>query len=177
MAGALTANRVRELLDYDAATGQFTWLVTASRVATAGSRAGSMDRNGYIRISLDGRRYLAHRLAWLMTHGEWPRGQIDHINGVRNDNRIANLRDVSACENQQNRHRAQGGNRFPWVCWKRSENRWRGCFRVNGRDVTVGHFRDPETAYAAVLEKRRQMGIGADGAPAVPAPEPAKAAA
>lgn len=163
----------RARLSYDAVAGQFTWLVTASSAAVAGNRAGSKSRNGYIRIAIDGRRYLAHRLAWLMTHGEWPRGQIDHINGVRDDNRIANLRDVSAFVNQQNRHRAQGSNRFPWVHWKRSENRWRGCFRVNGRDVTVGHFRDPEAAYAAVLMKRRQMGIGTDAAPATP--EPAKA--
>lgn len=64
MSAASEAARAR--LAYNAGTGQFTWLVTASSAAVAGSRAGCMDRNGYIRISIDGRRYLAHRLAWLI---------------------------------------------------------------------------------------------------------------
>lgn len=169
---------VREIahrsLMYDPLSGVISWRLTCSSSAPAGSPAGSKDRNGYIRVSLGGRKYLAHRLAWMLAHGDWPHGQIDHINGLRTDNRIANLRDVSASENQQNRHRAQGANRFPWVSWKRAERRWRAAFNVAGRTITVGHFDTEKAAFDAAVARRVSMGlpvplIGTDGAPEVPA--------
>jgi len=55
--------------------------------------AGSVHSTGYVRIGVDGGKYTAHCLAWLYTHGVWPSDQIDHINGNRSDNRIANLRE------------------------------------------------------------------------------------
>jgi hypothetical protein len=88
----LTAERLRERLRYDAETGAFTRRVGSSN-ARAGDMAGSVHSTGYVRISIDGGKYTAHHLAWLYVHGVWPSDQIEHINGKRSDNRIANLRE------------------------------------------------------------------------------------
>lgn len=96
------AARVRELLAYDPATGEFVWRQRRQRIAP-GDRAGGIDGKGYVHISIDGRLYRAHRLVWLYVHGHWPAHDIDHINGCRTDNRIANLRDVSRSINLQNK--------------------------------------------------------------------------
>lgn len=95
----LTAARLRELLRYDANTGLFTWISGPK----AGQQVTKKGQAGYVRIYFDGKLFLAHRLAWLYVTGEHPRQHIDHINRVRDDNRIVNLRDVSTQENSKNR--------------------------------------------------------------------------
>lgn len=102
----LTAERLRSLLYYDPATGVFT-----RRVATGsggrwniGTVAGHILVIGYWSICVDGASYLAHRLSWLYVHGKWPDAEIDHINMLKSDNRIANLRAVSHAQNMQNDH-------------------------------------------------------------------------
>jgi hypothetical protein len=98
----LTAERLRELLDYDPLTGVFLWKVPRAQVIKAGDLAGTFCAKGYRKIIVDGRSYKAHRLAWLYVYGEWPADQIDHINRVKDDNRIANLRSVTNGENRAN---------------------------------------------------------------------------
>lgn len=97
-----TQERVKQCLHYNAETGSFIWLVANSSHPAAGSIAGGLTSTGYWRIALDGRRYKAHRLAWLYMIGEWPRAQIDHINGDRLDNRWINLREASQIQNSAN---------------------------------------------------------------------------
>lgn len=86
----LTLERVKELLNYDPETGLFSWNAKRGRCAKL-AVAGSWNSYGYRRITVDGRGYPAHRLAWLHVHGRWPQGEIDHINGIKHDNRLANL--------------------------------------------------------------------------------------
>jgi hypothetical protein len=100
----LTAQRLRELLHYDSQSGDFTWIVSRGNQFTKpGMKAGFKDSYGHLGIEIDGRRYLSHRLAWLFVHGVWPDHQIDHINRIRDDNRIENLRDVSGVVNANNK--------------------------------------------------------------------------
>lgn len=108
----LTAAEVRRQVSYDHITGIFTrnFVEGASSKSNcwAGRVSGSINGSGYLRVSINGVSYKAHRLAWLHYYGEWPSNTIDHINGDRTDNRIANLRDVPHAQNQLNlkRHRA-----------------------------------------------------------------------
>jgi len=87
----LRAEDARQLLAYDPDTGCLTWRVQRGPKCPAGKTAGSLTREGQLRVSIRTRSYLAERLAWLLTHGRWPRGEVRHTNAVRSDNRLVNL--------------------------------------------------------------------------------------
>jgi hypothetical protein len=93
---------VTELLDYNSETGEFTWKKKVSRRVFKGDTAGVVGLVGYRYIGINNKRLLAHRIAWLITTEQWPRFDIDHINGERADNRICNLREASRSENCHN---------------------------------------------------------------------------
>lgn len=146
----LTASTVRQLLDYDPETGVFRWRVRRNGVA-AGDVAGCLDqRRGYILIRAGGRLYKAHRLAWFYVHGEWPAVEIDHINCVRDDNRIANLRLATGTQNQANK-RLQSNNTsgVKGAFWDRRRGVWHARIRVQGRLKYLGTFRDKADAAEA----------------------------
>lgn len=98
---AITAERLRETMTYNPETGEFIWLIRKGRNREFVAGTPSIDR--YVTIMVDGVAYFAHRLAWLYMTGEWPRGYVDHINGTKDDNRFANLRDATGSQNQANR--------------------------------------------------------------------------
>jgi hypothetical protein len=142
-ADTLTVHRLRELLSYDADTGRFVWLLPTSNRVKAGQTAGSISVLGYLRINIDGRSYLAHRLAWFYTHGRWPAEQIDHINGKRADNRIANLRDCSPAQNCQNTTSRRGAtSRYLGVSWAGcvKGRPWQALIKGGGKRKHLGHF-------------------------------------
>lgn len=99
----ITQERLKEILRYDAETGNFHWVNPAGRCGRypAGSIAGSFDRKGYRTIFINGRPHKAHRLAWLYAYGELP-DQLDHINRVKSDNRLQNLRPANSAQNSGN---------------------------------------------------------------------------
>ena len=98
----LTQKRLKEVLNYNSETGLFVWIVRTTNGIKVGDVAGNKDAFGYIRISIDSTSHKAHRLAWLHEHGEFPHEHMDHINHIRNDNRICNLRCVTQAENNMN---------------------------------------------------------------------------
>lgn len=153
----LTAEQLKTTLDYDAETGVFTWRIRPSKAVKAGDVAGCVEKRiGYITIGIAGRIYKAHRLAWLYTHGEWPRGLIDHINGNKADNRICNLRDVFADGNSQNVRKPNVRNKsgFMGVIW--FQNKWRASMSVNGKSKWLGDYSTPEEAHQVYLEAKRK---------------------
>ena len=105
MANNLTQELVRDLLNYDPETGIFTWrkLAFQARAVKLGDSAGTRHSSGYWQLCIEGKRYLAHRVAWLYVHGVWPKEQLDHIDRDKTNNRIANLRIAAPHENQRNR--------------------------------------------------------------------------
>lgn len=153
----LTAERVRSLLSYDPENGVFRWKISRGNAA-AGSVAAKRVSSRYQDIKIDGRTYQAHRLAWLMVHGRWPNQSIDHINGVKGDNRLCNLRDVSHIENMQNQKRARTNNQSGalGVSPKRS-GRYCAQIQANGKKYHLGHFKTIEQAAAAYRRAKREV--------------------
>lgn len=99
----LTVAQLRDALSYDAETGVFRWRHDRSSMARAGQVAGNVShRGGYRLIRVNYTRFLAHRLAWFYVHGEWPQGELDHINGRPDDNSIGNLRPATRQQNVWN---------------------------------------------------------------------------
>lgn len=143
------------LLSYNPDTGLFTWLVSRGK-AKAGDIAGSPWKDGYLRIKVLRRGYAAHRLAWLFAHGHWPQLQIDHINGIRTDNRIHNLRDVDGVVNQSNRIFPSRGNVYPNV-QQAPCGRFNAVFTYNKQFYWLGSHVTAEEAYAAVLKRRAEL--------------------
>lgn len=147
-------------VSYDASTGLFFRLKRRSDNAAAGGINGV----GYRVISIRNNPYLAHRLAWLYVHGEWPT-TIDHINGIRDDNRIENLRSVTNQVNQQNLKRAQKNSStgFLGVISHRNRRGKKFSARIhcNGKFTHLGYFSTPEEAHLAYASAKRVIHIGA----------------
>ena len=99
----LSQDTLRNILEFDPETGVFTWKVNRGGTAIIGAKAGRIHPSGYVHIKYQNVEYLAHRLAWIHHHGKIDQSLvIDHINGIRNDNRIQNLRQVTHAKNMQN---------------------------------------------------------------------------
>ena len=146
----LTAERLRELLHYNPETGIFTRLVRSAQMNRIGDIAGGSTMNGYLKISVDGRRYLSHRLAWLYMHGCWPLHGVDHRNGVTDDNRISNLRPATQAENLQNKiHQSSSASQTLGVGWDKNRNKWIASIKVGGKQRNLGRFSSIDAAKAA----------------------------
>lgn len=147
MTEALTQERVRHLLDYDPVTGVFRWRNPDANCLKPGDvTATSFDRHGYARIGIKGKVYPAHRLAFLYMTGGIP-AIVDHANGVRCDNRWANLRAASVQLNNINRRKVKSASGFKGVYSVRGK--WQACIRVQGRRKVIGYFETAEAASAA----------------------------
>jgi HNH endonuclease/AP2 domain len=150
MMTGLTTKRLRELLSYAPYTGDFTRLVTIKHNALKGAVVRSYDAYGYLRISIDGRRYRAHRLAWFYMTGSWPPHEIDHINGVRDDNRFSNLRLATHAQNHQNKGLSTTNTSgLKGASWHGRSRKWRARIVAGGRQISLGYFSTPEDAHAS----------------------------
>lgn len=153
----ITAERLRELLDYDPETGAFRWRRGRGKMR-AGALAGSLQSAGYSQIYIDGRNYTAHRLAWLYVTGRWPGGEIDHADGDRLNNRFANLRNASRSENNANsRRRYNNRSGYKGVSFFKSAGLFAACIAKDGRRFHLGYFQRAEDAHAAYVAKAREL--------------------
>lgn len=142
----LTVDRLRSLLNYDGETGTFTWRVSRGP-NRAGALAGSLRKDDYVDIGIDGRLYLAHRLAWLYVHGRWPAAEIDHRDHDRGNQKIANLRESTRSQNMANaRRRRASGSGIKGVSWHRTNRRWVARVYEDGREITRRQFTDIKDA-------------------------------
>lgn len=138
----LTQARIKELLNYDELTGVFTWVVNRKgRYGKIGHIAGTLAMRGSIHIMVDGKKRLAHRLAWLYIYGIFPIDMIDHIDGNPINNKITNLRECNVSENGRNRL-AQKNNTsgFKGVTWHKTRGKWRSSMMLNRKSIHIGHF-------------------------------------
>lgn len=118
-------DELKTVFRYDPETGLISWLKPPRGFRTPNGAAGTVNKSGYVVIGRKPNFFTAHRLAWALHTGEWPQGQIDHINGIRNDNRWVNLRLATGRQNKQNSplpaHNTSG---FKNVHWDKNRNRW-----------------------------------------------------
>jgi hypothetical protein len=156
----LGAERLRELADYDPETGAMTWRRTRGK-RSAGKPVGSVMRSGYVRTSIDGASHYVHRLAWLHYYGQWPAAVVDHIDGNKANNCIANLRDVSRAMNQQNRRKPRADSMTGLMGVSLSRNgKWRATIRVDGKDCFLGYHATAEAAAAVYLSAKKRSHPG-----------------
>jgi len=150
-------DRLCELLYYCPDTGVFTWKVDRKRLAKAGTIAGATNGKGYRQISVDGKIYLAHRLAWFYCFQEWPSNVIDHINGIKDDNRLDNLQDVSQNKNISKANKSIGASGYRNV--RKIYNRYQAAIKVNGKTIHIGMFDSGQLAYDAVQKYKRDNNL------------------
>lgn len=158
----LTAEQLKHKFSYDPETGIFT------KIRSIHGNPCSIEKttpnvHGYIVFAIGKTRYLAHRLAWLYVYGEHPLQNIDHINGVKTDNRIANLRDVSQQINVQNQHLGSRSNRSGFAGIKKSLQKWSARIQVGSQSTHLGNFPTQELAHAAYVEAKRKLHAGFTG--------------
>jgi hypothetical protein len=142
----ITQKELKELLMYNPNTGIFTWKTITSNRVKAGEIAGTMHRDGYSQIKINGKFYRAPRLAWLYVYGEWP-DKIDHINHIRNDNRINNLRSVSNLDNSRNQKmRKNNTSGITGVSRYKEKNKWEAYIWDSGKKIHLGHYTNKDEA-------------------------------
>ena len=145
-----TIARLREVFDYDPTTGALTWKAKThpcSHGIKIGAVAGTLDSSGHRQVELDRGVHMAHRVIWAFVTGAWPAVQIDHRNGVPEDNRLCNLREATHRQNHQNRGNNTSG--FAGVSFNKRARKWRAYRCVNYKVKHLGHFDTPEEASAA----------------------------
>lgn len=153
----ITAEVVRNLFHYDAKTGVFTRKLKA-RGATVGRVVGA-NCNGYLAARVGKKNYLLHRIAWLYVYGDAPSLGIDHIDGNKKNNAIANLRLATPSQNAQNLKVAQDRTKSALlgVHWDKTINKWRSNIVIEGKRKYLGVFTDPNEAHNAYLTAKRQL--------------------
>ena len=152
----LTRETANQLLKYDALSGKFSWKVNGTRIRI-GQSAGSIWL-GYNRIKIKQKNYAAHRIAWLLTYGEWPVNEIDHINGDRSDNRICNLREATHAQNIQNCiNRNPNKHGLRGIAKQTCSRGWMAKIASNGIKHHLGTYATPEDAHAAYIQAAKKL--------------------
>lgn len=163
---------LRSVFDYNPETGVLTWKdrpeshfptrrgFNCFRSTFAGKPAGCKAKSGYVYVRLDGKLHKAHRVAFAHFHGKWPTSMIDHKNGIKDDNRIENLREATASGNLQNKRNASSNNktsRLIGVTWADHANKWKAQIHSQGKTINLGYFDDKHSAHQAYLNAKLDM--------------------
>ena len=151
----ITQERLKELFDYD----QEGFLINKVCRANSpiGKKAERIMSNEYRRTFVDGKEYATHRLIWIYCTGKNPVGDIDHINGVRSDNRFENLREATRAQNMQNEKRARSTNKCGFLGVSLHGTKWRAQIVIDGKRIGLGSYATPEQAHEVYLAKKREL--------------------
>lgn len=141
--------------------GQLFWIKSPARHILIGQKAGYMSPNGYIKISLQGRSHLAHRLVWVLSNKRWPTLILDHIDGNRSNNSLKNLREVGYAENSQNMRVRNRNNCGAQGVYKRTDisgiNVWQASIKSNNKKIYLGGFATKDEAHQAYLLAKKKL--------------------
>lgn len=159
---SIPVETLRQLLVYDPDTGFLYWLerpkemfasdrlCNAWNAKLAGKRAFTAERSGYGTGSILGCLYCAHRVAWALYYGSWPQFEIDHINGIRSDNRIVNLRCVHHADNLKNQKlRSTNTSGVTGVYFCNTYKKWVSKIKVNYKNISLGYYSSFQEAVKA----------------------------
>ena len=146
MTDHLTHEQLLASAKYDPDTGVFT---------RKNKQLGTDNGSGYLKFSVNGKLYFAHRLAWFYVHGAWPDGLVDHINRNKSDNRIINLRVVGHSKNGHNANLSRRNKTGYSGVTKIPSGKFRSCFVKDRKRIHLGYFDTPDQAYSAYLEAKR----------------------
>ena len=163
----MTPDEARAVFTYEPSTGELRWRIRAARCVRVGDVAGFVKSDGYVGVLYRQKAYAAHRVAWAIVHGEWPYGPVDHINGTRSDNRMENLRQVTAEENMQNQSRAHRNNKSSGILgvhFYARTGRWRATIWLDGKNKFLGYHATAAEAERAYLDAKQAMHPGFVGA-------------
>lgn len=151
----------KKYVSYNPSTGEFRReKVNKGGKSKVGDVLGYKENSGYLAFCVCGKKYLAHRLAWLYLHGAWPANQIDHINGIKTDNREANLREATNGQNQQNLKRCRAHNKSGFLGVSKNKMRWKAEITTNGNRVHIGTYDTPQEAHAAYILAKSKLHVG-----------------
>ena len=150
----MNANRLRSLVRYDPETGKF-FALTRRGPRGPGDEMGSLANTGYWTIRLDGKLYLAHRLAWLYVTGRWPKFQIDHYDRNKENNRWGNLREATPQQNSTNNYDARPNSKTGRIGVCFFKGKYQAQIMVNGRAIYLGRFATADEASAAYDEAKK----------------------
>ena len=144
-------NYVRENFHYDPKTGILSW-AKPNRGRTLGRPVGNKDKNGHLWVTIkEGDKlpkYSVHRIAWVYVYGKEPSDQIDHINGIKTDNRISNLREANNAQNMRNRGKQENNTSgLKGVSFHSHTKKYRATIQVDGKHIHLGLFDCPAAAY------------------------------
>lgn len=139
---------ISDWVSYCPESGDFRWIKSPNRRIGAGSIAGRITNHGYASIRICGHDYVAHRLAWFAMTGYWPSDDIDHINGIRSDNRWSNLRAASRQQNCSNR-KPNSNRPYKGTYFNSRSKKWYSRIKFNQKQIHLGTFTTCEEAHAA----------------------------
>lgn len=149
--------KFKEYLEYMPDIGEFKWIKCSRRNNSLVNKiAGNIDLQGYKRIGLFRKTYKVHRLVWLFENGEWPKYQIDHIDGNKLNNVITNLRDVKHRENVSN-HQCHRNGKLVGVTFCKKSGKYRARITINKKEMYIGRFKTKELAHKAYINKKNTV--------------------
>jgi len=145
---------VSSILDYDPETGILIW----KKDQSIADRKSTDPKNKYMRICINKKEYMSHRIAWLIYNGSWPFGDLDHINMIKTDNRIINLREADQPDNQANVGiRVDNKTGYKGVGFHKASKKYRARIVRNGKRTEIGYFLTPEEAHEAYKQAAIQL--------------------
>lgn len=151
---------LQKALVYEPATGVLRWAERVANCVRVGDRAGMVGHNGYRKVRFKGQTLLEHRVVYALAHGRWPVQEIDHLNGVRDDNRLENLREVSASLNRQNQRRAHRNSSHGFLGVSVRRGKFAAVITLDGKAKRLGTFETPDQAHKVYVETKRRLHAG-----------------
>ena len=149
--------RIEDCIKLDKDTGELTWRLRVNNAVRVGQVIGTKHNKGYKFFRLNRTFYFNHRVVWYLAYGEWPQGEIDHINGDKSDNRLKNLRDVTHQQNMLNKASQQATSKFKGVHWHKKNKKWRATLWNGTSKLHLGMFNCEKEAALAYDQAAKEV--------------------